>query len=166
MRLRNSFQKVGSGFVILIAIVVVGLTAYTLKNPSGRIDSICIKFIAVEMNRKGNASRNHCAMNLEEVTTEAGFQKGLSGRVSLPSNQGMLFNFKEIDRHCIWMKDMKFNIDIAWLDASAKVIDVKENVSPDTYPESFCQDNTAFVIETKAYTAKAVGITPGAQINL
>lgn len=42
-------------------------------------------------------------------------QIGLAKHSSLPSNSGMLFQFKEPALHTIWMKNMQFNIDIVWI---------------------------------------------------
>lgn len=64
-------------------------------------------------------------------------QKGLSNLKYLPKNHGLLFLFPENGTHSIWMKDMKFPIDIIWLDETLQVVDIKKEVSPDTYPTSF-----------------------------
>lgn len=80
---------------------------------------------------------------------------GLSGRSKLAETDSMLFIFDSADKHCIWMKDMKFNIDILWFDDSKKLIYEKRNVSPDTYPEKFCPDKPAnFVAEVTAGVAE------------
>lgn len=63
--------------------------------------------------------------------------QGLSGKDSLPSDTVMLFDFEKEDDCGIWMKNMKFTIDIIWLDNNFKVIDFKENASPETYPMVF-----------------------------
>ncbi len=52
--------------------------------------------------------------------------QGLSGREKLDSTNGMLFIFDEADYHGIWMKDMKFPIDILWI-RNGVVVDMKEN---------------------------------------
>lgn len=52
---------------------------------------------------------------------------GLSGRESLPKNQGMLFTFKNSTYHGFWMKDMNFALDFIWVQDN-KVVDITENV--------------------------------------
>jgi hypothetical protein len=64
-------------------------------------------------------------------------RQGLSNLSFLPDNKGLFFVFKDSDAHGIWMKDMKFPIDIIWLNEQLQVVDIHKNVSPDTYPESF-----------------------------
>lgn len=55
---------------------------------------------------------------------------GLMFRSSLPSDRGMLFVFEQPDFHTIWMKNCKFPIDIVWLDANRRVVDVAPSVPP------------------------------------
>lgn len=63
--------------------------------------------------------------------------RGLGGRESLAEGEGMLFIFPDDAPHSFWMKDMRFPIDILWLSASGEVVDLRENVPPDSYPTVF-----------------------------
>lgn len=62
-------------------------------------------------------------------------KKGLSKRDDLPITQGMLFVFDKSDAWAIWMKDMKFPIDIIWIEESPdrgrKIIDIAPNAVPE-----------------------------------
>ncbi|MDQ2932930.1 MAG: DUF192 domain-containing protein, partial [bacterium] len=62
---------------------------------------------------------------------------GLSGRAGLEADEGLLFMFPTAGSHGFWMKDMNFPIDIVWIDSSKRVVGVTENVSPDSYPQTF-----------------------------
>lgn len=100
--------------------------------------------------------------------------RGLSGRESLPENQGMLFVFDNPDFHGIWMKEMFFPIDIVWIGTSNSdnfvqedknedvdtsnnlsknsetfyIIDVKKDAQPDSYPEVFYpKKSSLYVLE-------------------
>ncbi len=65
------------------------------------------------------------------VEPEDRFQ-GLSGRAFLDSGTGMLFVFEEEDRLRFWMREMEFSLDIIWIDAECRVVDISENVpAPD-----------------------------------
>jgi len=76
---------------------------------------------------------------------------GLSGRDQLDRDSGLLFIFERDDFYDIWMKDMKFSIDIIWLDSQGIIVGIKENASPETYPESFTSSVPArYVLETNA----------------
>ena len=62
---------------------------------------------------------------------------GLSDKDSLPADTVLLFSYGEDGKCSIWMKDMKFSIDVVWLDDNFTVVDLKEGLSPDTYPQAF-----------------------------
>lgn len=52
-------------------------------------------------------------------------QRGLSGRSILPSGHGMLFIFDNPGYHVFWMKEMKFNLDLVWIEGG-KVVGVSQ----------------------------------------
>lgn len=90
-------------------------------------------------------------ISLMVVDSQEEREKGLGGMESLPENSAMLFIFQNEDIYNIWMKDMKFPIDIIWLNSSKKIVAIEENISPDTYPEIFSPGEKSFyVLETNA----------------
>lgn len=90
---------------------------------------------------------------MERVNKPEDLSKGLGGRSNMPKNHGMLFVYDNAGIHCHWMKDMRFALDMIWLDESKKVIKVQENIAPETYPQNFCPDSPAkYVIELNAGT--------------
>lgn len=92
---------------------------------------------------------------LEKATTPEALQKGLSGRKTLAKNRGMLFIFDKPGTYCMWMKDTLIDLDMLWLDENKVVTKIKENVSPNSYPERFCAEKPAkYVIELRAGTVK------------
>jgi uncharacterized membrane protein (UPF0127 family) len=104
------------------------------------------------------------SIKTEVVGTEAARQKGLSGRPCIKDNQAMLFVFETNDttNHCFWMKDMRFAIDMVWLDANKRVVYRVLDVQPNTYPHSFCPGlPTRYVLEVKAHTADKLGLAVG-----
>jgi hypothetical protein len=84
---------------------------------------------------------------------------GLSGKDYIDQNQGMLFMFGENDYHGMWMKDMKFSIDIIWLDSKFQVVDFVSDVSPNSYPNVFRPKKIAkYVLEVNTGFIKNNGI--------
>ncbi|OJI09392.1 MAG: hypothetical protein COV08_01180 [Candidatus Vogelbacteria bacterium CG10_big_fil_rev_8_21_14_0_10_49_38] len=67
---------------------------------------------------------------VELATTSEAIRRGLSGRASLPPEQGMLFVFGRPDRYRFWMPEMRFPLDIIWLNED-KVVGFESNVSND-----------------------------------
>ena len=104
-------------------------------------------------------------LNLEVRDDEIGRVQGLSGRSSLSESSAMLFVFDiESDRYCFWMKDMKFDIDILWLDSKKRIVDAKYAASPSSYPEEFCPKSAArYVLELPTGQALKNGLIIGAQ---
>ncbi len=103
---------------------------------------------------------------LERAITRAEQERGLSGRSGLNDRSGMLFVFDEPGERCMWMKDMKFNLDMLWLDGSGQVVKVAQGVTPGSYPESFCAINTKYVIELSSGEATSLGWSLGDFIKL
>ena len=98
---------------------------------------------------------------------EAERMQGLSGRRSLGEFQGMLFIFPEENYWSMWMKDMHIPIDIIWVDNEYRIVHIEENVSPDTFPESFAPTKPArFVIEANAFFARNANVTVGDEVTL
>lgn len=92
--------------------------------------------------------------------------RGLSGLSSLAENQVMLFVFPSDGRHGIWMKDMRFSIDILWLDAEGQVVHIEEHVSPATYPEVFTPRVQArYVVEMNAGLVEKFHIEVGQKME-
>lgn len=65
--------------------------------------------------------------------TEKEKEIGLSSRISLPSDQGMIFPYDKADYYRFWMKDMKFPIDIIFLN-NKKVVTIFSNIPPPALP--------------------------------
>ena len=53
---------------------------------------------------------------------------GLSYRESLPLGAGMLFVYPEERMRTFWMFEMKFPLDMIWIDGDCRVADISENV--------------------------------------
>ena len=102
-------------------------------------------------------------ITIEVVETPEDKQRGLSGRSSIADNEGMLFTFDTAStQNCFWMKDMQFSIDMIWLDSEKNVITVTEDVSPDTFPQSFCPESEAsYGLEVGSGRATELGIATG-----
>ncbi len=106
------------------------------------------------------------ALTVEIADTVEKRAQGLSGREKLKKNTGMFFVFDEPDKYGFWMKDMKFNIDIIWLNSHGQIIYMKESVSPDTYPETFTPDQEAlYVLEVPAGFAAEKHLELGDKID-
>lgn len=107
-------------------------------------------------------------VRVEVVQSREALTKGLSGRDSVGEHtKGMFFIFPDTDYHGIWMKDMKFSIDIVWIDENLTVIGIERNVSPDTYPRVFRPEKPVrYVLETEDRYIDLVGIRVGQKVRI
>lgn len=91
---------------------------------------------------------------------------GLSGRNCLNHGRGMLFAYPTTSDYCFWMKDMKFSIDMIWLDEEKKIVTIHKNATPESYPGTFCPTQPAmYILEVPAGYADTVGWQDGTQLQ-
>ncbi len=60
---------------------------------------------------------------------------GLMFRKSMKQNECMLFIFPNDGSHPIWMRNMRFPLDIVWLDSNHKVVDFVESAKPSSWQD-------------------------------
>lgn len=102
--------------------------------------------------------------------TEKEKQIGLSKTEGINENQGMLFVFDTPDYHSFWMKEMKFPIDIIYINGD-KVITVIENAKPPTDSGGSLEiyqpeDKSDKVLEVSAGIAKKYNIKKSTSIKV
>jgi len=137
--------------IIAFALIILGLGLLSTTNSPQQTTSLSLDGRNITL--------------LVSKTTEQ-LETGLGNRSSLPSNEGMLFVFNTPAIQCFWMKDMHFPIDIIWLSVTKNVLYIQPNVSPNTYPESFCPPFLAkYVIELNSGQAKAAGLISGNKLE-
>jgi len=94
-------------------------------------------------------------------------QKGLSGRNFMRTNNGMLFVFSQLGLYSFWMKDMKFPIDIIGIDENLRIINIKKNITPDTFPKKFIPQLPAkYVLEVNGGWSDKNEIKEGINIKV
>lgn len=100
--------------------------------------------------------------NVDVADNDYTMQKGLSGRKLIADNEGMIFIFGKLDKHGFWMKEMKFPIDIIWMDKNFVINHIESNVEPSTYPTIFYPENNAlYVLEVRAGQSSILGVKLG-----
>jgi uncharacterized membrane protein (UPF0127 family) len=106
-----------------------------------------------------------------EVPEGDAFYRGLGGREALPDDRGMLFVFPDSDRHAFWMKDMLIPIDIIWVSAEGRVVDIQtaqpEPGVPDAQLKRYSPIAPAqHVLEVRAGLAAEKGVQPGDEARI
>jgi uncharacterized protein len=91
-------------------------------------------------------------VRVEMATTEKERNYGLMGRTSLPEGRGMLFVLDEDAPHPFWMYHCKIGLDIVWMDAAHRIVEMSPNTPPCTGKSTTCpnyggQQSSKYVIE-------------------
>ena len=93
---------------------------------------------------------------------------GLGKRDKLENGWGMLFVFEKRIPHSFWMKNMRFPIDIIWLD-NQRIVELAENVPPPQEGESpkvmEPRLPSNFVLELESGRARALGLNVGQKLS-
>jgi uncharacterized membrane protein (UPF0127 family) len=111
------------------------------------------------------------SLMVEISTTPMQMEQGLSDRVSMDDDYGMLFDFGLVPSPTpFWMKDMKFNLDFIWI-AGGKVVGLTPNAlapkSPsDQLPLYLPPEPVSQVLEVNAGWAENNKIKTGDEVRL
>ena len=131
------------GFLFLLMLLAAGVLGFLQQRT------------VIEPYRVGNE-----VLQLEVTQTARDRERGLSGRDTVGTADGMLFVFPEAGRHGIWMKDMRFDIDIVWV-ADGKIVDIAPRVpyvqTTQELPIYYPRLPADWVIEVPASTAEREG---------
>jgi len=139
--------------LIIVALFFVSVFTQTNKSPIKQLSGVTYVEIG------------STTIPVEIADTEQSRIMGLSGRKTLPIDTGMFFVFDVIGRNEIWMKDMNFPIDIIWIDAEFKVVDITKNAVPESFPKTFePRTPVLYVLETIAGWADKNGIKMGDKV--
>ena len=108
------------------------------------------------------------------VDTPEARAAGLSGYPSMPRDWGMWFDMGRTAVAVFWMKGMRFPLDIVWIDADWRVIQVTHEASvpsPDASDQELPRYSAGsvpvrYVLEINAGVARELGIGPGQQARI
>ncbi|MBI4054046.1 MAG: DUF192 domain-containing protein [Candidatus Doudnabacteria bacterium] len=93
---------------------------------------------------------------------------GLSRRKELLSGEGMLFIFPEKGYHSFWMKDMKFPLDLVWID-DGRIVGIDQQIYPEesrVFKIYTPQEPVFYVLEINAGEAKRNGWEVGDEVEI
>jgi len=112
-------------------------------------------------------------IGIEIANTPQARKQGLSDRIFLEKNHGMLFVFPRPSQQSFWMYHCHFDIDLAYIDPDGVITEIiqmkKEpfNKSPQklkTYPSK--SNRVAYVLEMNGGWFKKNGIISGVKLDL
>ena len=95
-------------------------------------------------------------------------QQGLSGREFMAQGEGMLFVFENEQPLHFWMKEMRFPLDMLWIDAQCRLVGVSADVptpppngGDGEIPRAQSPSPARFVLELNAGEAARQGMAEG-----
>jgi len=104
---------------------------------------------------------------VELATTPASRQRGLMGRPQLAADRGMLFLYDEPAPRTFWMKNVRFGLDILYLDADWRILHLVTAppcVMPPC-PEYPSSQPARYVLELPAGSGERLGLAPGQRLE-
>jgi uncharacterized protein len=90
--------------------------------------------------------------------------RGLMFVKQLADNEGMLFVYEEAQRISMWMKNTFISLDMVFIAADGKVINVAENTQPQSLTTVESDGDAIGVVELKGGTAARLRIAKGARV--
>ena len=106
--------------------------------------------------------------SVEPAITPEERSQGLSGRLELPKDTGMLFIYDGDQHLSFWMFGMNFPLDIIWIDSSCRVVGATLNAEtpqpgkpPEALPRFSPQAPARFVLEINAGEFEAADLEVG-----
>ncbi len=135
----------------------------SINNLLGKIFYSGLKYRTKTIKCKGRS------FNVEVADSFRKLSVGLMNHEKLEKNGGMLFIFGSDEGHGFWMMNMKFSIDIIWLDRNQKVVYIINEAQPCTSMlgcETYTSDKLSrYVVELRAGTAKEMKLKVGDQFE-
>jgi uncharacterized protein len=112
---------------------------------------------------------NNHSFKVSVAASQKELEIGLSEAKSLSESQGMIFIFEKPDHYSFWMKNMKFPIDIIYINQD-KIITIKDNVAPpkdnNEIPSIYTPDEPSNkVLEIKAGLSKKYKFKKGDKVT-
>ena len=102
-------------------------------------------------------------LTIEVADTPATLAHGLMFRKDMPSDEGMLFKFPDIQEACFWGKNTYIPLDVAFVGSDNEIMEIRQIVPMSTRlirSSGLC----VMAIETNAGYFENNGIKPGHKI--
>jgi uncharacterized membrane protein (UPF0127 family) len=102
----------------------------------------------------------------EVMMTPQEMQRGMMFRDSLPQGRGMLFIHNRPGNYRYWMYQVRIPLDIIWMDANRRVVEISADTPPCKTPASQCpnyggNEVAQYVLELAGGEARRLGIQVG-----
>ncbi len=155
-------------FVFFITLLQIHLIFADSQNNYQRnnVSKIINEFHDDEKYLKAKVDMGKITIFADLAITELQKQKGLAIKNSLNEEHGMLFLFQTTNKQGFWMKDMKFPIDIIWINENDKIVHIEHSLKPCETWSLFCpsyqpKSDSLYVLETVSGLSDKFSIKEG-----
>ncbi|HMD50211.1 MAG TPA: DUF192 domain-containing protein [Bryobacteraceae bacterium] len=109
-------------------------------------------------------------IKVETMIGTADLRRGMTYRTSLAPDHGMLFVHPKSDNYPYWMYHIMIPLDIIWIDADHKIVEMVVNaqpckLTPDKCPQYLSARPAHYVLELPGGTAKKYNLGIGQQVT-
>lgn len=105
-------------------------------------------------------------LDAELAVTAAARAKGLMGRTTLTAGYGMLFDFGSARAVAMWMKDTPLALDILFLNAAGRVVQIERGTTPLSTALISTQQPVRYALEINAGEAADLGIDKTTRLRI
>lgn len=148
---KNKMKKFAFQFVLIIVGLFLALLIYKLNPSIAGLPFVPERAVVKQL------QINNVTLKVEMADTQGKRIKGLGGRESLASNEGMLFVFSKPEKHPFWMKGLTFPLDFIWI-RSETVVDIFQNIPP---PKPGQSDESLPIYQSKEDVDKVLELAGG-----
>ena len=103
------------------------------------------------------------SLEVDVAATQAQRAQGLMHRATMPESRGMLFVYPSPAYFCMWMKNTKIPLSVAFIDAQGRVINIAD-MAPQTETNHCTAQNATYALEVNQGWFVRHGVVPGSQI--
>lgn len=108
-------------------------------------------------------------VDVEVAQTDEARARGLMFRDTMDEHHGMLFPFQLPRRYGFWMKNVRFPLDIIWLDAAHRIVSIAERAKPcleEPCPMYLPDTDASFVLEVVGGFVERHGVAVGDPVEI
>ena len=160
---------------VIIAVILFGISLFmvvsSLSNTTEGFENFLKGFESIPNDRylQAKVIINGFELRVYLAVTNDQQIKGLSVKDHLKENEGMLFVYEQPSRQGFWMKDMKFPIDIFWINGNKTVVHIEHNLQPCAYgllcPTYKPGQDSLYVLETVGGFAEKHDVVQGTRVQ-
>lgn len=153
-------------------ITVSTLVMFCLVNSSCKDEKKTVKPVVINFTKEGELTLKKASndsiiksIDIEIADDDYQTQTGLMYRDSMEDHQGMLFVFPEAELHNFYMKNTKIALDIIYIDADKKIVNIQKNAQPLSENSLPSSAPVQYVLEINAGLSDQWGLEAGDKIE-